>query len=141
MTPMDSGSLLARMGRRGVTSACVLAPSAFLASAAATLSRYTTQDLTVTFALSTWKTLKPNPESINGIRHIQRVWDVQVAHIVYPRLQTKCETPADMASLKAVAAPHAGDWLKAPPLAAIGLCLSDEWIRVAVGFRLGCMPT
>ena len=39
---------------------------------------------------------------------------------------------------KAVAAPHAGDWFIAPPITAIGLRLSDEAIRVAVGFRLGC---
>ena len=47
--------------------------------------------------------------------------------------------PADMARLKAVAAPHAGDWLNAPPITAIGLRLSDEAIRVAVGFRMGCI--
>ena len=40
---------------------------------------------------------------------------------------------------KAVAAPHAGDWLNAPPITAIDLCLSDEAIRVAVGFRLDCI--
>ena len=45
---------------------------------------------------------------------------------------------ADKARLRAVAAPHAGDWLNAPPLTAIGLRLSNEAVRVAVGFRLGC---
>ena len=61
----------------------------------------------------------------------------------YTHLQTRCDTPTDMARLKTVAAPHAGDWLNAPPITAIGLRLSDEAIRVAVGFRLGsitCQP-
>ena len=38
---------------------------------------------------------------------------------------------------------HAGDWLNAPPLTAIGLRLSNEDIRVAVAYRLGavaCQP-
>ena len=33
--------------------------------------------------------------------------------------------------------PHAGDWLHAPPLTAVGLRLSDEAIRVATGIRIG----
>ena len=39
--------------------------------------------------------------------------------------------------------PHAGDWLNAPPIASVGLRLSNEEIRVAVGYRLGssiCQP-
>ena len=43
----------------------------------------------------------------------------------------------------AAQAPHSGDWLQALPIAAIGLRLSDEEIRVATGLRLGlkiCEP-
>ena len=47
--------------------------------------------------------------------------------------------PADKARLKAAKAPHAGDWLNVPPLAAIGVRLSDQAIRVAVGFRQDCV--
>ena len=57
----------------------------------------------------------------------------------YTHLQTRCDTPADTARLKAIAAPHAGDWLNTPPITAIGLRLSNEAIRVAVGCRLGCI--
>ena len=49
----------------------------------------------------------------------------------------------DLARLKAVVTPHAGDWLHAPPLTAVGLRLSDAAIRVAIGYRLGtntCQP-
>ena len=59
-------SLPVQMGRLGVRSACMLAPSAFLASAAAMLSLqnailpeslHDTEDLTASFALASWKTL------------------------------------------------------------------------------------
>ena len=47
------------------------------------------------------------------------------------------------ARLLAVSSPHAGDWLHAPPLTAVGLRMSDEEVRIAVGLRLGtslCSP-
>ena len=53
------------------------------------------------------------------------------------------QSPEDLARLKAVVTSHAGDWLHAPPLTAVGLRLSDEAIRVAIGYRLGtniCQP-
>ena len=46
-------------------------------------------------------------------------------------------SPVDQARLKVVITPHAGDWLHASPLTAIGLRLSDEAIQVAIGYRLG----
>ena len=93
----------------------------------------------VAFTLEIWKTLTPNAEPIDGIRYIQRAWDTPVAQSAYTHLQTRCDTPADTARLKAIAAPHADDWLNAPPITTIGLRLSDEAIRVGVGFRLGCV--
>ena len=41
-------------------------------------------------------------------------------------------TQTDTARLSAAATPHAGDWLHAPPIAAVGLRLSDEAIRIAI---------
>ena len=52
-------------------------------------------------------------------------------------------TQTDTTRLRAAATPHAGDWLHASPITAVGLRLSDEAIRIAVGFRLGsriCQP-
>jgi hypothetical protein len=43
----------------------------------------------------------------------------------------------DKARLLATQAPHSGDWLFATPITAIGLRMSNETIRVAVGIRLG----
>ena len=93
----------------------------------------------VAFTFVIWKTLTPNAEPIDGIRHIRRAWNTSVAQSAYTHLQTRCDTPADTARLKAVAVPHAGDWLNAPPITTMGLRLSNEAIRVAVGFRLGCI--
>ena len=106
------------MGALGVRSASMLAPSAFLASAAATLSLQNailpetlrdTEDTMVAFTLKIWKTLTPNAEPIDDIRHIQRAWDTPVAQSAYTHLHTICDTPTDTARLKAIAAPHAGD--------------------------------
>ena len=140
------------MGGLGVRSACKLAPSAFLASAAATLSLQEailpeplrhTDDLAVSFALSVWKTQTPNAEPSDATRHVQRAWDNTVVITTFTDLLSACTTPVKKARLKAVTAPHAGDWLKAPPITADGLRLSDDAVRVAVGLRLGstiCQP-
>ena len=88
-------SLLVQMGGLGMRSACMLAPSAFLASAAATLSLqnailpeslHDTEDPTVSFALASWKILTHKGEPIGGIRHIQRAWDTLVARSAYEDL-------------------------------------------------------
>ena len=62
-----------------------------------------------------------------------------VEHSAYLDLRARYDMPADEARLKAVTEPRAGDWLNASPLKAIGLRLSDEALRVAVGYRLGCI--
>ena len=58
-------------------------------------------------------------------------------------LVSSVQTPLDRARLLAVASPHAGDWLKALPIASCGLRLDDEAVRVSVGLKLGlpiCKP-
>ena len=44
-------------------------------------------------------------------------------------LLSACTIAVEKARLKAVTAPHAGDWLNAPPITAVGLRLSDEAVR------------
>ena len=73
----------------------------------------------------------------------QKVWDTVASAAVYNDILTGCPGDADQARLKAANSPHAGDWLNALPLASVCLRLSDEEIRVAVGYRLGssiCQP-
>ena len=51
---------------------------------------------------------------------------------------SKASSETDKARLLAMSTPHAGDWLHAPPITAVGLRLSDEAVRVTVAHRLGC---
>ena len=106
-------SLPVQIGRLGVKSACMLAPSAFLASAAAMLSLqntilpeslHDTEDSTVPFALASWKTLTHNDEPIGGIQYIQLACETPVARSAYEDLQTNCDMPADRVRLKAAEA-------------------------------------
>ena len=55
----------------------------------------------------------------------------------YNRCASGCVSEVDTARIKAAGAPHSSDWLNAPPITAVGLRLSDDAIRVTVGYRLG----
>ena len=106
-------TLPVHMGGPEVRSACKLASSAFLASAAATLTLQEailpkplrhTDDLSVSYALSAWKTQTLNAEHSDATRHVQRAWDN-----TFTDLLSACTIPVDKARLKAVTAPRAGD--------------------------------
>ena len=133
----------------------MLAPSAFLTSAAATLplqeailsptkqSSNNYEDLAITESLKVWHTMTDAKEPLDTCRHVQRAWDEQIVDTAFQRLLSTQSLPVDQARLKAVSDTHTGDWLNALPLTAIGLRLSDEDIRVAVAYRLGaiaCQP-
>ena len=133
-------------GGLGVRNACMLAPSAFLASAAATLplqeailfiSVAGVDDTTVSSIKTTWSCLDNTTEPSDLSKHIQRAWDAPVTTAAYNDLMSTSQSPVDLARPKAVVTPHAGDWLHTPPLTTVGLRLSDEEIRVAIGYRLG----
>ena len=151
-TRWKQASLPVHMGGLGVRSACMLAPSAFLASAAATLplqeatlsaSVAGADDTSVSNIKTTWSCLANTTEPSVLSKHIQRARDAPVTTAAYNFLMSTSQSPVDLARLKAVVTPHAGDWLHAPPLTAVGLRLYDEAIRVASGYRLGtniCQP-
>ena len=52
-------------------------------------------------------------------------------------LLANCTSQIDKARILASKAAHTGDWFNAPPITSIGLRMSNETIRVAVGLRLG----
>ena len=130
----------------------MLKPSAFLASAAAThplqeavlsASVAGADDTAVSNIKTTWSCLANTTEPSDLSKHIQRPWDAPVTTASYDVLMSTSQLPVDLARLTAVVIPHAGDWLHAPPLTAVGLRLSDEAIRVAIGYQLGtniCQP-
>ena len=145
-------SLPVHLGGLGVRSAEKLAPSAFLASAASTFSLHNdilagsilsfkdkyTSDATISWKSLSHAEIPPEPAS-----RFQKVWDMVASSAIYNDILTGCPGDADQARLKATNSPHAGDWLNALPIASVGLRLSDEEIRVAVGYRLRsfiCQP-
>ena len=145
-------SLPVQKGGLVIGSAGMLATSASLASAAATLrpqnailanSCFRNPDPAVGEALIIWKTQSHTEEPVSPADQYQKVWDNIVASSAVGNLVSRCNNKIDKARLKAAAAPHSGDWLNAISISSVGLRLSDEAIRVAVGHRLGsptCRP-
>jgi len=140
-------SLPVRHGGLGVRSAQMLAPSAYLASAASAHSlqqsilpedmRHLTDDYIAT-AETIWMSLSMTEKPSSETQHIQRAWDGQVASHHAAQMLSQVTNDVDRARLLAASSPHAGDWLSAPPITAVGLRLSDEEVRIAVAHRLGC---
>ena len=132
--PVGDGSL-------GIRSAQMLAPSAFLASAAST---FQLQQSILPDSISSLED--------GSLESIKALWAGQsnsakpaadVQHITYRRpeidrlLQTIehsfWQEPLVMWTTRLLAASsHSGDWLHAPPITAVGLRLSVEAIRMAV---------
>ena len=131
----------------------MLAPSAFQASAAATLALQeailtptngtTGDDQTVQEALAAWHEMTDADEPSDFCKRFQRAWDEPVTETTFQQILSNLTLPIDQARLRAASSPHAGDWLHTPPITAIGLRLSNEEIRLAVAHRLGavaCQP-
>ena len=137
-------------GGLGVRSVCMLASSAFLASAAGTLplqSHILRNTLAVvedtSMSLKHWLSVSGTSDEASLPVGNQRAWD---SVVVNHSFQTLLNTQTDKyhrARLLAAKAAHSGDWLHAVPISSCGLRLNDEAVRVAVGLRLGstlCQP-
>ena len=144
----QQASLPVRWGGLGVRGAVLLAPSAYLASAASTtqlVSRLIekcalpSEDPYVSKALASWSAgVRPTTTPpLDSFAVRQRSWDDLRCDYVEDMLSQQAISPAEKARLLAVRAPGSSSWLKAMPLTAVGLKLDDETLRVAVGLRLG----
>jgi len=140
-------SLPVRHGGLGIRSAKMLAPSAFLASAASTQELQQSilpepvrslDDAATSGAEAVWTSLSGSDKPATESLHIQRAWDRPVAEHHEAMIWSQATTDVDKARLRAASSPHSGDWLAAPPITSVGLRLSDEEVRIAVAHRLGC---
>ena len=144
--PIKAGGLGIRMATR-------VAPSAFLASQAATKKLavamlpdrlHGTMCGGVDEARNIWQALGGGQLLTGECEGVQRKWDEVIVQYDQQWLLDQAAADAQStARLKAVMSSHAGDWLSAPPLTAAGLRLDNNTIRVAVALRLGapiCAP-
>ncbi len=139
-------SLPVRDGGLGIRSAVMLAPSAFLASAAGTTDLQAcilppavaiVPDACVQSCLNSWSIKFQSAVPVGEAAFHQRIWDSACIQTVKEALLNNVQGPTDRARLLASQAAHSADWLHALPISAIGLRLPDEAVRVAVGMRLG----
>ena len=123
-------SLPVQKGGLGIRSAGMLASSAYLASAAATLrlqnailanSCCLSRDPAVDEALIIWKTQSHTVEPASPAYQYQKAWNNIVASSAVDNLASRCNNKIDNARLKAAVAPHSGDWLNAIPISSVGL--------------------
>jgi len=141
-------SLPARDGGLGIQGAQMLAPSAFLASAASTLTLQQSilpDSISLLEDPSSVTSVETKSSSLSGSilharkeQHVQKVWDKLVTENHQALIISRAVHATDKARLLAAGSSHSGDWLHAPPIASVGLRLSDEAVRVAVADRLGC---
>ena len=126
--------------------AVMLAPSAYLASAAGTtqlVSRLTeklalsSEDPYVSKALASWSAgVRPETSPpLGSFADRQRSWEDSRCAYLANVLSQQAISPAEKARLLAVRAPGISSWLK--DLTAVGLKLDDATLRVVVGLRLG----
>ena len=134
------------LGGLGIRNLSMLAPSAFLSSAAATLDLQDSILVRCSVSacsdigrcLSVWSSLSSSDYPLGPASHKQRNWDQKVCQTLFSSLLNRQVDPVDKARLLAVSAPHSSDWLQALPISSCGLRLSNEAVRVSVGLRLGC---
>jgi hypothetical protein len=142
-------SLPVRWGGLGVRSVDLLAPSAYLASAASTAELTSALlparlrevgDGGIAVALSTWKRLAscptcPSPSTPTSA--LQKSWDDLCCKVQTDALLNFTSDFVEHARLVASCSPGSGDWLNALPLASAGLKMDNATVRIAAGLRLG----
>ena len=140
----NQASLTCKMGGLGIQSPCDLSSSAYLASVFATknaVARLISTDSPSVFlnkALDLWKAKTGLSDAfVNTTPHQQKSWYNPVLQQKKIIISANYNSDTDVARLKGCSAPGAGDWLAALLSDSLGLLLTDEAFRIAVGLRLG----
>jgi hypothetical protein len=142
-------SLPIKDGGLGIRRVSSLALSAFLASAASTLSLQKRiladclimEDTHMLEYLEIWSDEFGSPP--DPLPSKQSSWDRPSVLLDRAMVESSLSTAVQKASFLAASAAHSGDWMFALPITSCGLRLDDEAVRVAVGLRLGsnlCVP-
>ena len=152
-TAWMQASLAIKDGGLGIRSVVMLAPSAFLSSAASTQLLQSAilgldwphSDAAVVHIRNIWVDSSKSTPPADEQACKQRNWDSHVVSASKALLVSSIiiETPSDRARFLAVTSLHSRDWLKALPISACGLRLENEAVRIGVGLRLGlplCKP-
>ncbi len=139
-------SLPVRWGGLGVRSVVLLAPSAYLASAASTAELTSSllpahlrdiEDSGTAIALSTWMKQASSPAPLTPLSKAQRNWDDVCCKVQAASLLNGTTDFVERARLIASCSSGSGDWLNTLPLASVGLKMDNSTVRIAAGLRLG----
>ena len=135
-----------KTGGLGIRSAVQLAPSAYMASAAACselvsivlppqLQDFTAASAYLDEARTQWSCGHDLPPPEGTGQHLQKAWDAVRVTSIKDKLLQDAPDARSRARLLASSARESGVWLNCSSL---GLRMDDTAIRVAVGLRLGC---
>ena len=136
----------------GIRSAVQLAPSAFLASMAASSdlihqvlpSRlHDVSPPSLDDAISEWSQGHDQPPPATPASHHQRSWDTCRVNATAEALLDNAPDAKTRARLLAAYSKESGAWLNVLPVSSLGLKMEDDTIHIAVGLRLGsplCRP-
>lgn len=153
-TAWEQASLPVGWGGLGIRSAVMLAPSAYLASAAGAANLiqnllptrlHSSINQSAEVALTAWKqrvdpTVLP-PVAPHSSR--QKIWDISCCRQSASTLLSSASDADKRSRLLASVEDTSGLWLRAIPISSIGLKLGDDEVRIAAGLRLGvklCEP-
>ena len=139
-------TLPVKNGGLGIRKAIQIAPSAYLASAFGSANLVYSilpprlqrvSDPCEGQAMAAWLATGGSTPSIGASTGSQRMWDQEIVTNTFNQVLSMAPDDYTRARLLAVSSLHAGDWLNAPPIKAVGLRMSNNAIRVATGLRLG----